>query len=454
MRKTLLATAAVFIAAGAHADEMMESKGVEVSGSAGFGVAIDGSESGSEAFSFIHNFNITFAASGTTDAGMAFGASTTLGSNESVTADFTGDDVSVKSGPVIVTGTSAGTVESTSIFATIKLDNAEENGEEFCWIGQDGRWYQNSDLTADPVAVKDETTALFDVPIFGNYTSAAAVFKSLNMDMPTDEDEDNFMVIRDDVSSTNDEDETYVIYRVDTALSEACGDATFVSTGLLTDGKPLTGVSVDSTVADISSTGAVTGKVSGSLDNNATVYIEMGGNKLTIGDVSAADKLAGGIADVGFDGVGADDAGESLYGKTAADIRFDGSFGVATVAATVGGDSAWAAGFSFSVAPVTVGIGFDSLRAASVGLGLSQGGISANVIYTSKSGDTAMGVDTSYQMSDATSVTIAYSQESAEDGDGLGIGFSHDLGGGATLKAGAGQKDGQTNADLGISMSF
>ena len=201
-----------------------------------------------------------------------------------------------------------------------------------------------------------------------------------------------------------------------------------------------------------SSKSTSSGTVSGDIANNATVYISMGGNKLTIGDVSAADKLAGGIADVGFDGVGADDAGESLYGGTTADIRFDGSFGVATVAATVGGSSDWAAGFSFSVAPVTVGIGFDSMRAASVGLGLSQGAISANVLYTSKSGDTAMGVDTSYQMSDATSVTIAYSQ--AGDSDGLGIGFSHDLGGGATLNAGAGQKDGETNADLGISMSF
>ena len=87
MRKTLLATAAIFIAAGAHADEMMESKGVSISGSAGFGVKIDGSKSGSDAFSFIHDFDITFAASGTTDAGMAFGASTTINNNESLNAD-------------------------------------------------------------------------------------------------------------------------------------------------------------------------------------------------------------------------------------------------------------------------------------------------------------------------------------------------------------------------------
>ena len=207
-----------------------------------------------------------------------------------------------------------------------------------------------------------------------------------------------------------------------------------------------------STVTGNATNSTSQGSVSGDIGNNATVYISMGGNKLTIGDVDAADLLAGGIADVGFGGVGADDAGESLRGDTTADIRYDGSFGVATVAATVGGSSDWAAGFSFSVAPVTVGIGFDSLRAASVGLGLSQGAISANVLYTTKGGETAMGVDTSYKMSDATSVTIAYSQ--AGDKNGMGIGFAHDLGGGATLKAGAGQKDGNTNADLGISMSF
>ena len=38
--------------------------------------------------------------------------------------------------------------------------------------------------------------------------------------------------------------------------------------------------------------------------------------------------------------------------------------------------------------------------------------------------------------------------------DAFGVGFSHDLGGGATLKAGAGSVDSNAVADLGITMTF
>ncbi|MCY4197922.1 MAG: hypothetical protein OXD33_13560 [Rhodobacteraceae bacterium] len=111
----------------------------------------------------------------------------------------------------------------------------------------------------------------------------------------------------------------------------------------------------------------------------------------------------------------------------------------------------------------------------------------------------AMGVDVTYKMTDTTSIVLVAAQhksESAswtpakaavaaevtavEDIDGLadlakigtsvaadgmwkttekkvdafGVGFSHDLGGGATLKAGVGPVDGNTVADLGIHMKF
>ena len=58
-----------------------------------------------------------------------------------------------------------------------------------------------------------------------------------------------------------------------------------------------------------------------------------------------------------------------------------------------------------------------------------------------------------YSLNDATSVTVVYSSGAA-GAEGIGIGFSHALGGGATLKAGAGQKNGQSAADLGIVMAF
>ncbi|MCY4007415.1 MAG: hypothetical protein OXE84_11440 [Rhodobacteraceae bacterium] len=104
----------------------------------------------------------------------------------------------------------------------------------------------------------------------------------------------------------------------------------------------------------------------------------------------------------------------------------------------------------------------------------------------------AMGVDLHYKMSDATSLVLVAAQSSIENAaayyktnaagtalanavtgtsvpansyeqewavtkttvDAFGVGFSHDLGGGATLKAGAGSVDSNAVADLGITMKF
>ena len=161
--------------------------------------------------------------------------------------------------------------------------------------------------------------------------------------------------------------------------------------GMLANGaSSVTGSSVVAGTA----TGTSQGTVSGDIANNAKVHVGMAGHTLTIGrGLDSADVLAGGIAEVGFVGIGADDAAEGLRGGTSVGARYDGSFGIANVAATVGDGNDWATGFSFSVAPVTVGIGFDSMKAASVGLGLSQGQVSGNVLYTSKGGEKAMGVD-------------------------------------------------------------
>ncbi|MCY3879249.1 MAG: hypothetical protein OXF74_08735, partial [Rhodobacteraceae bacterium] len=272
-------------------------------------------------------------------------------------------------------------------------------------------------------------------------------------------------------------------------------------------------------------------------------YVSMDNHTLTIGDNDAADLVAGGIKDVGFDDIGADDEPEMLNGNSAASLIYTGSFGPASVAISAGADGAgghdYAAGFNFNIAPVKVGVGFDSNKVMSVGMGISQGAISGNVLYsttkkhmvmvarpTDLSDDdtvnptaptavaaatlatyfrapanapgaditagpgwshrtmegvksTALGIDISYQLSEGTSVTMVYGQHKVdgydltptvdEDSTGdnksaiiasetkksMGIGFSHDLGGGATLKAGAGKNgDENTVADLGITMSF
>ena len=279
---------------------------------------------------------------------------------------------------------------------------------------------------------------------------------------------------------------------------------------------------------------------SGSLQNHAKVYISMDMHKLTVGsDLDATDKAAGGLADPGFDGIGIDDVAEGVWGKSAADVRYDGDFGVASVALSYGdnaGDAEWAAGFNFNVDPVKIGAGFDSNGVISVGMGFTQGQISMNALYSTDSDhdeadneyiqdgtsymkrlkygtisaadvdkgankpdlkNTAMGVDVSYQMTEATSLIFVAAQHSMESADldadvrnpvatgavteevplgsptdpanpyeknrwvttkttvdAFGVGFSHDLGGGATLKAGAGSVDSEATADLGITMKF
>ena len=284
------------------------------------------------------------------------------------------------------------------------------------------------------------------------------------------------------------------------------------------------------------------------VNNHGEVYISMDMHKLTIGsDLAQADQLAAGgndgLADPGFDGIGIDDVAEGVWGKSAADVRYDGDFGVAKVAISYGdnaGDADWAAGFTFNVDPVNFGAGFDSHGVMSVGMGFTQGAIAMSAMYSTDSDhdeadnegfacsadlndqtkaaysavkhgacvlnnnqniankpdlkNQAMGVDVSYQMNETTSVVLVAAQHKKESAhlsykapvvltgqalaaaqaadnptttnssltwskssttvDAFGVGFSHDLGGGATLKAGAGSVDSNAVADLGITMKF
>ena len=136
----------------------------------------------------------------------------------------------------------------------------------------------------------------------------------------------------------------------------------------------------------------------------------------------------------------------------------------------------YAIGMSFNASGATVGIGYDSKKAISIGFGYSTGQISANAFYAKKDatlmhygvnneadgGDdgmftlskTGLGMDVSYTMG-ASTLTLVYAktdlgniQPVGDSGSvsytnaslkGLGVGFSHDLGGGATLVAGFAQ---------------
>ena len=267
--------------------------------------------------------------------------------------------------------------------------------------------------------------------------------------------------------------------------------------------------------------GGLTFGASGGLDNESgggssfsegTVFISGAFGKFTFGDNGSADKLSGGIADVGLNDVGVDDVAENIYGTTANEFRYDNSFdnfafaisagtaeaikGMANLAATTGKleveKDQYAVGMNFTASGVTVGLGYDSKKTVSLGLKFGSGPITANAFWAKRdqeymhngrngtpSGDdagedadgmfdagmTGIGVDLSYAVG-ASTVTIAYAQANIDniqpawvDGNGnfsnseenakvqfadaslkgIGVGFTHDLGGGAKIVAGFAQ---------------
>ncbi len=472
----------------------MDGGGVSISGEANFGVKFkehanekDGDPS---ELQFHHEFKVTFAASGTTDGGIGFGGSMTLDNTESV-------GVGTK-------GAKAGTP-----ITLLKIEAREtQTGQEF--TGADAVITVGDDDADTFVEINDKGKITYVGETGGenryklgkdpdNATSVIIVVDGKPVLVPTD-----------DIGGAGD------IWGVTAANGEA-GTAA-VANGFLYKVGPGVGPMNAATAASFDP------DASNKIDNHGEVYISMDMHKLTIGsDLDAADKVAGGLADPGFDGIGIDDVAEGVWGKSAADVRYDGDFGVASVAISYGdnkGDAEWAAGFSFNVEPVTVGAGFDSNGVMSIGMGFSQGLISMNALYSTDSdhdeadnearkpaaatenkdainfersnkGDLknqAIGLDMTYQMSEATSLVLVAAQHKKEsasphytrdsvDGDGtdvkgadsrlkqtwavsettidaFGVGFSHDLGGGATLKAGAGSVDSNATADLGITMKF
>ncbi len=253
--------------------------------------------------------------------------------------------------------------------------------------------------------------------------------------------------------------------------------------------------------------------------NTGTAYVSGAFGTVTYGHDDAADALAGGIADVGLNGLGVDDVVEDIRGNTATQARYDlsvGNFAFAISAATgpgtpgkpnpfmiVGGvnqiveggslevkKNSYAVGMSLSASGVTVGLGYDSKKTTSAGLGFSTGPVSANAFYaerdqpymhlgsnrvvggadgrtdgTFEAHYSGHGFDLSYTMG-ASTLTMVYAETeltniqpdillfvryfTSAKFKGTGVGFSHDLGGGAKLVAGFGKIPQRVVGKLGI----
>ncbi|MCY4008106.1 MAG: porin [Rhodobacteraceae bacterium] len=538
MRKLSLLAAAAMVAGGSAF--AMDGGGVSISGEANFGVKFAESDDDSKSeLQFHHEFKVTFAASGTTDGGIGFGGEMTLDNTESVS-------LATKPG-------TPGTGALRKLTSGVQGIAATEG--TFAPAGTDDEDFTSSPVRAVVItSAADEENGIVANENYFVTLNDKGLIVGVGIDGGSTDESDNANDAHGDGLGKNEFKIAIpaVANAVDNAEEDALGDEKVIIVVLDGEPKPLTEaqlktagwvVGADNNLYQVAAgTGAnalevpdpdgaasvaLGPKDTHKVDNHGEVYISMDMHKLTIGsDLDAADKVAGGLADPGFDGIGIDDVAEGVWGKSAADVRYDGDFGVASVAISYGdnkGDAEWAAGFSFNVEPVTMGAGFDSNGVMSIGLGFSQGLISMNALYSTDSDwheadneamtvavakqntaavlversnapdlkNQAMGVDMTYQMSEATSLVLVaaqHKQESAnayyKHGDGglegktatgdgqtvtgyeqewtkssttkdaFGVGFSHDLGGGATLKAGAGSVDSNAVADLGITMKF
>ncbi len=251
--------------------------------------------------------------------------------------------------------------------------------------------------------------------------------------------------------------------------------------------------------------------------DTGTVFVSGAFGTITYGHDDAADVLAGGIADVGLNDLGVDDVVEDIRGGTAPQARYDlsvGNFAFAISAeisdraqgvgniANPSGDlvagsfevekTSYAIGVSFSASGATVGVGYDSKKAISAGIGYSNGPIAAKAFWakrdqpythlgsgaavggtgigeadgTFEAGYRGHGIEVSYTMG-ASTLTMVYARTNLTNIQpiifqnivgiiprvgfrGTGVGFSHDLGGGARLVAGVGRVPRMAVGDLGL----
>ena len=236
--------------------------------------------------------------------------------------------------------------------------------------------------------------------------------------------------------------------------------------------------------------------------------------KISIGDLDAASVKGQGLGDVGFDGLGVEDVAVDLVETAGADVEVSFTLGTASLAITVDQEpgkaridadspatkqtTEWAAGVSFDIGSTSLGIGMDSEKLMQASIGADLGSFGGNLYFaqrkvsttetstdspmTQENKITGIGAEIIVSAGANTEINAVYAQGkqtdvnimsdgTITDGDttrvgttgyeplaktdkGFGVGVKHELGGGATLKAGFAKVKKQTKASVGVSMSF
>ena len=231
-----------------------------------------------------------------------------------------------------------------------------------------------------------------------------------------------------------------------------------------------------------------TNVIAGSAGNAAAGFaVSYEGLRLDVGSVSdvidSGDHFSHGGTGVGLTGFIEQNASAGLpasgFGGNTVDFTTvkvlykAGDFGVSASYQTDDSTtpSEWQVGAGYSFGAISVGAAVGSSDDTSIGdfwaagLSGSAGAFSYNVLVSDTdeaNHDVAYGFSGSYAVSSATAIQFAFAGGGDDGADeAYGIGASHDLGGGVTLKGGIGRTAGETGAldgfnkaDFGVSFSF
>lgn len=194
-------------------------------------------------------------------------------------------------------------------------------------------------------------------------------------------------------------------------------------------------------------------------------FISFNGVTLTVGAVSAGDDI-GGIADVGYDGIGID-AENSALGDHDVNVKYE--TGNLTFMASYGSNTEdYGVGVEGSFNQMSFALGHSRDNSAKqevthLTLGYAFNAVKTNVYVEQLStkgakDQTNYGLDVSYTANDLT-VTFAAMAGDFQKDTNYGIGASYDLGGGLAIAGGIGSVQDtatktKTVADLGVTMKF
>ena len=440
MKKLLTATTALALVGGAAFAE------INISGDAELGVDYN-SEPGEakSKFSFAHEVGIDFSGSGTTDGGLSFGGS----------AGFDTNDDTVNEGTVFISG-AFGTVtfgdnDSADLVAGgiadvglngVGVDDVVESlrGGTADQMRYDNSFGQIS--IAFSAGTKDGTAAKDAVPatewkIVGAQNNVG-VFTT---DNPTDDQYNNLFFERTAFGTSGlvITDATTITVNPFATLD----DGTAIDAINIAGMGPNRRIDADDPESDIAGQAdaatAATPQELAALEAYMAAY-DLGDDRLVGGEDGDADKR--------LEGVVVPTNGEDSMPGTSADTQY--GFGM-----------------SFNASGVTVGLGYDSEKTVSMGMGFSTGDIGTNLLYVKQDdGSTGLGADLSYAMG-ASTLTLAFAQgehevEGMEDDvkrNAMGLHLKHDLGGGASMVAGFAQVDdakgdATNKASMGVSFKF